>query len=469
MPWKPRWAFTPANIEMSLKFNTAMQFTYGVPDAVTEDVARLVAPNSGPLTFKGTNTYLVGERTLAVIDPGPDSTAHLDAILAAAAGRPITHIISTHAHRDHVDGIAALKAATGAETYAFRRSKIPEGGGGDTEAEFVGHEFIADVHVEHGDVIEGDGLTANALDVGNHLTARLQALATAHPERITVAHLGRGGPFAARNAGLTHARGNFIAFLDADLEIHPQYVKRFLERLHESGADLVIGTKVPKLGQMPFLRRAMSLIYREFVSLLFGLSLRETQTGIKLFRREVLEDCIPRLRVSRFAFDVELMVAAARFGYRIVEFPVEVGFKRASSLQRIKPRQIAGQLWDTLLIYYMASFWNWFQPGPVTKMWMAAFVLGVFLAGIGAAKLITPLMVAPPLKKVIYYLFLQFLPPALRDTLLVIAGGALMLVSLNELNKSLLNAFARLDRGDLAGIFRSKKTSHQKPRDEDER
>lgn len=277
------------------------------------------------------------------------------------------------------------------------------------------------------------------------------------------------GKGAALFYGFSFAAGEYIAFLDADLEIHPQYVRRFLERLHETRADLVIGTKVPKLGQMPFLRRAMSLVYREFVSLLFGLSLRETQTGIKLFRREVLEDCIPRLRVSRFAFDVELMVAAARFGYRIVEFPVEVGFKRKSSLQRIKPRQIAGQLWDTLLIYYMASFWNWFQPGPVTKMWMAAFVLGVFLAGIGAAKLITPLMLAPPLKKVVYYLFLQFLPPTLRDALLVTVGGGLMLVSLNELNKSLLNAFARLDRGDLAGIFRSKKTPHQKPRDEDER
>jgi glyoxylase-like metal-dependent hydrolase (beta-lactamase superfamily II) len=153
---------------MSLKFNTAMQFAYGIPDAVAEDVARLVAPNAGPLTFKGTNTYLVGRQSLAVIDPGPDSPAHIDAILAAAAGRPITHIISTHAHRDHVDGIAALKAATGAETYAFRRSKIPEGGGRDTEAEFVGHEFIADVHVEHGDVIEGDGWRLDALHTPGH-------------------------------------------------------------------------------------------------------------------------------------------------------------------------------------------------------------------------------------------------------------------------------------------------------------
>jgi len=276
------------------------------------------------------------------------------------------------------------------------------------------------------------------------------------------------GKGAALFYGFEFAAGEYIAFLDADLEIHPQYVKKFLERLQEADADLVIGTKVPKLGQMPVLRRVMSLVYREFVSLLFGLSLRETQTGIKLFRREVLEDCIPRLRVSRFAFDVELMVAAARFGYQIVEFPVEVGFSRKSSLQRIRPRQIAGQLWDTLLIYSMASFWNWFQPGYWTKMWMLAFVLGIFLLGIGVAKLITPLILAPALKQLVYYLFLQFLPPTLRDIILVIAGGGLMLVSLNELNKSLINAFARLDRGDLAGIFRNRRTTNRKSRGDHE-
>jgi len=283
-----------------------------------------------------------------------------------------------------------------------------------------------------------------------------------------VQHSANHGKGAALFYGFEFAEGEYIAFLDADLEINPQYVKKFLQRLHEADADLVIGTKVPKLGQMPFLRRVMSLVYREFVSLLFGLSLRETQTGIKLFRREVLEDCIPRLRVSRFAFDVELMVAASRFGYHIVEFPVEVGFSRKSSLQRIRPRQIAGQLWDTLLIYSMASFWNWFQPGPWTKMWMAAFMLGIFLLGIGVAKLITPVILAPALKQLVYYLFLQFLPPTLRDIILVVAGSGLMLVSLNELNKSLLNAFARLDRGDLAGIFRNKRIPHRKPRGDHE-
>ena len=153
---------------MVLKFNTEMRFTQGVPDVLADGVARLVAPNAGPLTFKGTNTYLVGTRALAVIDPGPADAAHLAAILAAAAGRPITHLIATHAHRDHVDGVAALQKATGARTFGFRRSEIPAGGGGDTGAEYVGHEFRPDVHVGHGDRIEGDGWSLTALHTPGH-------------------------------------------------------------------------------------------------------------------------------------------------------------------------------------------------------------------------------------------------------------------------------------------------------------
>ena len=151
-----------------LKFNTSMQFTYGVADRMAEGVARLVAPNGGPLTFKGTNTYIVGTRELAIIDPGPDVTPHRLAILAAAAGRPITHIIATHAHRDHVDGVAPLQAATGARTFGFRRSEIPAGGGGDADAEYVGHSFRPDVHVGDADKIEGDGWTLTALHTPGH-------------------------------------------------------------------------------------------------------------------------------------------------------------------------------------------------------------------------------------------------------------------------------------------------------------
>lgn len=77
-------------------------------------VRRLTAPNSGPFTFHGTNSYLVGERSLGVIDPGPEDAAHVDAILRAAGDTPISHIIVTHTHRDHSPGARILQRLTGA-------------------------------------------------------------------------------------------------------------------------------------------------------------------------------------------------------------------------------------------------------------------------------------------------------------------------------------------------------------------
>ena len=102
-----------------LPFDRTLRFSYGVASEVAPGVRRLVARNPGPLTFKGTNTYLVGRREIAVIDPGPDDPMHRRAIIAAAGRGRITHILLTHAHRDHSDGVAALKAETGAITVAM--------------------------------------------------------------------------------------------------------------------------------------------------------------------------------------------------------------------------------------------------------------------------------------------------------------------------------------------------------------
>lgn len=142
-----------------------MAFTYGEPSPMGPGIVRIVAPNPSPFTFKGTNTYLVGSTSLAVIDPGPDDAAHRAAILKAAGPRPITHILLTHAHRDHVDGLAGLKAETGALTVACPRDPdanrialehSPSG------SYFVDYDFRPDIAIKGGEEIPGGdwGLTA---------------------------------------------------------------------------------------------------------------------------------------------------------------------------------------------------------------------------------------------------------------------------------------------------------------------
>lgn len=155
----------------SLKFNTDMAFAYGVASPMGPGVVRIVAKNPGPFTFKGTNTYLVGSTALAVIDPGPDDAAHREAILRAAGTRAITHILSTHAHRDHVDGIAKLKATTGAIVAAYPRDPVagrialkdsPSG------KLFVDYDFQPDLPLYGGGRIEGDDWALTAIHTPGH-------------------------------------------------------------------------------------------------------------------------------------------------------------------------------------------------------------------------------------------------------------------------------------------------------------
>ena len=86
----------------------------GVAEQLDPLVARVLAPNPSPFTFTGTQTYLVGTTDVAVIDPGPADPSHIDALLRAIDGRPLTAIVLTHTHRDHSPGSRPLKAATGA-------------------------------------------------------------------------------------------------------------------------------------------------------------------------------------------------------------------------------------------------------------------------------------------------------------------------------------------------------------------
>jgi len=139
----------------------------------------------------------------------------------------------------------------------------------------------------------------------------------------------QGKGFALQH-GFGFACGQWIVFLDADLDLHPRHIGVLYDVLQAEGADCVIGSKRHPQSRLiyPLYRKVLSTAYYWIIRLLFGLPVRDTQTGVKLFKRQVLEDVLSLIVVKRFAFDLELLVNVHRLGYRIAEAPVQLAFRR---------------------------------------------------------------------------------------------------------------------------------------------
>jgi glycosyltransferase involved in cell wall biosynthesis len=178
-------------------------------------------------------------------------------------------------------------------------------------------------------------------------------LLASHPQRVRVVRYEENrGKGNALMAGTWFASGEYVVFLDADMDLHPVQIPTLLGVAEASGADVVVGSKMHPLSNVdyPKKRRLYSWGYYVLVRALFGLPVSDTQTGLKVFRREVLERVFPLMLVKRFAFDVEVLANAHRLGYQIVNAPVTLDFRRA--LGRLNWRNVFKMLRDTLAIFY---------------------------------------------------------------------------------------------------------------------
>jgi glycosyltransferase involved in cell wall biosynthesis len=172
-------------------------------------------------------------------------------------------------------------------------------------------------------------------------------------DRVSVleyaSNMGKG---YALGHGIGHARGPFVAFIDADMELDPVAIPTFLSMMRRTGSDIVVGSKRHRLSivQYPLYRRLQSWVYQMLIRLLFNLNVSDTQTGVKLFRRQVLLEALPRLAVKRFAWDLELLVVAHHLGYRkIVEGPIRLDYRFESTVRLSSAWHV---LWDTAAIFY---------------------------------------------------------------------------------------------------------------------
>jgi glyoxylase-like metal-dependent hydrolase (beta-lactamase superfamily II) len=153
---------------MAIPFDRSFSAPYESREQVSPLIARVLTDNPGPFTFKGTGVYIVGGRDVAVIDPGPETPAHVEALKRALDGRRVSHILVTHTHTDHSPAAQPLKEWSGAATYAYG----PHGSGKAEEGVVVeeggDRAFMPDVRLKDGEVVEGDGFTFEAVHTPGH-------------------------------------------------------------------------------------------------------------------------------------------------------------------------------------------------------------------------------------------------------------------------------------------------------------
>ncbi len=205
-------------------------------------------------------------------------------------------------------------------------------------------------------VLVDDGSSDNTLAEA-HRAAETDA-------RIRIArnyhNLGKGW---ALKTGFNRCRGEVAAFLDADLDIPPAQMGLLLQKLDSESFDVVIGSKLHPDSQLayPRYRRLFSWCYYLFIKFLFGLPLRDTQTGIKLYRKNVLAEIFPHALVKKFAFDIELLALAHYKGFKIAEVPVILDFRRGLHWGRIRLIDICQILLDTLAIFYRLKILRYYD------------------------------------------------------------------------------------------------------------
>ncbi len=156
-----------------IPFKRDFDFAYGRCDQVSPLIRRVIASNPGPFTFTGTGTYILGHGRVAVVDPGPLLDDHLEALKAALDGETVSHILITHTHSDHSPLAAPLKAWCGAPTYGFGPHGAGRPAGSIAVEEGGDRDFVPDVVLGDGDVIDGDGWSVEAVYTPGHTSNHL--------------------------------------------------------------------------------------------------------------------------------------------------------------------------------------------------------------------------------------------------------------------------------------------------------
>ena len=174
----------------------------------------------------------------------------------------------------------------------------------------------------------------------------------------------KGKGFAIKR-GVEEAKGDIIGFIDAGMDIDPTEISIMLDIMDWNKADIVIGSKLHPESKVnyPFWRKVLSWGYRSLTHFLFGFSVKDTQVGLKIFKKKAAKDIFSKIIVKRFAFDIEVLAVAYKLGYtRIYEAPIKLNFNGVSNITSSSFwRVIFWMLWDTAAVFYRVKVLHYYD------------------------------------------------------------------------------------------------------------
>ncbi len=173
----------------------------------------------------------------------------------------------------------------------------------------------------------------------------------------------QGKSYAIR-FGMNKAKGDYVMFIDSGMEIDPNGISMLLEHMEWYGADIIVGSKRHPVSQVNYSwqRKILSTSYYWFVKLLFGISVRDTQAGIKIFRKNVVEKVLPCLVEKKFAGDLEMLVVADSLGFkRIFEAPIRLDYNLGSITTAATINSIWNIFLDTVAIWYRKNILRYYH------------------------------------------------------------------------------------------------------------
>lgn len=180
----------------------------------------------------------------------------------------------------------------------------------------------------------------------------LQEVSKIRDKRLKIkSYKANKGKGYALKYGFGFAKGKYVSFMDADLDINPASLKNFFKYMEFYNADIIIGSKRHPQSRVyyPLLRRVLSRTYQLMNFFLFRLNVTDTQSGLKLLKYECAKDLMEKVTVKKYAFDLELLVNAKRRGYKVIEAPIILDYKFGTT---INLKAIIGIFIDTLGVAY---------------------------------------------------------------------------------------------------------------------